>query len=85
MANQPTDKQINYILRLVNGRHDSDAFRAIAEDIGCSTSAAERRASSADASRTIERLTEDSSPGARRPPRAALCTATTSSPGSTIQ
>jgi hypothetical protein len=57
MTNYPTDKQIAYILRLINGRYDSDAFRAIAEDMGCAPSAASRRATKGDASRTIERLT----------------------------
>lgn len=56
MDNRPTDKQINFILSMCNGRHESDAFSEIAKDMGCSTSAAQRRATKQDASRTIERM-----------------------------
>ncbi len=55
-ANGPTDAQINYILSLCNGRYDSQAFAEIARDMGVSTTAASRRATKDDASRTIERL-----------------------------
>ena len=54
--NGPTDKQVSFILKLCNGRHETDAFREIAEDMGCSTTAALRRATSRDASATIDRL-----------------------------
>ena len=54
--NKPTDKQIAFILSLVGGRYDSDAYRAIGEVCGISTSAAERRATKQDASRTISEL-----------------------------
>lgn len=69
MANYPTDKQINYILRLCNGRHDWDAYAEIAKDMGCSTSAAQRRATKGDASKTIDRLSRGKSYAA--PARAA--------------
>lgn len=54
--NGPTDRQIAYIMDLIDGRHESDAYRAIAETMGCSTTAAMRRATRRDASRTIDRL-----------------------------
>lgn len=52
----PSSKQINYIIRLVKGRDEHDAYAAIASDMGCSVSAARKRATSAEASRTIDRL-----------------------------
>lgn len=52
----PTDKQIDYILCLINSRFPYDAFREIAKDMGCSVSAAQRRATKVDASHTIGRL-----------------------------
>ena len=55
-ANGPTDKQMKYILSLCGGRYDSHAFGEIARDMGVSTTAASRRATKDDASRTIERL-----------------------------
>ena len=58
---QITDKQIAYLDRLSGGRWQD----AVAEDMGCSPSAAYKRATSADASRTIARLL------ARNPQRAA--------------
>ena len=54
--NQPTEKQIAYILRLCRGSHESHAFGEIAKDMGVSTSAATKRATSQDASTTIARL-----------------------------
>lgn len=63
----PSSKQIAYILRLCNGRHDSDADREMAADMGCSVSAARRRATSADASRTIDRLLRASGQAPRTP------------------
>jgi len=55
-ANAPTAKQIAYILSLTGGRHESDAYRAIAKVLGISTSSAQRRATKSDASRTIDAL-----------------------------
>lgn len=54
--NAATDKQISYILSLCHGRHESDAFREIAKDMGCSATAATKRATKQDASVTIARL-----------------------------
>ena len=54
--NRPTDKQINYILAITNGRHESDAYRAIGQVCGFSMSSAMRRATKQDASKTIETL-----------------------------
>jgi hypothetical protein len=51
-----TEKQIDYILKLIRGRHDRDAYREIGRDMGASASAAQRRATAQDASRTIDRL-----------------------------
>jgi hypothetical protein len=56
MTNQATDKQINYILSLIRGCHDSDAFREIAKDMRVSMTAASKRATIHDASATIDRL-----------------------------
>lgn len=53
---RPTEKQIAYILSLCDGRHESDAYRAIAETMRVSMSAASKRATSKDASETIDRL-----------------------------
>jgi transposase len=55
-SNAPTQKQISYILSLCGGRYDSDAYREIAKTCGISTSSAQRRATKADASKTIDRL-----------------------------
>ena len=55
-----TEKQLNYIRHLrgecgmSTGHYDS--WDSIAEDMGCSVSAAQRRGTSADASITIDRL-----------------------------
>jgi hypothetical protein len=54
--NDTTDKQISCILRLISGRHASDAFREIAKDMGCSMTAAMKRATKQNASVTITRL-----------------------------
>lgn len=54
--NRPTRKQLDYILSLCDGRYDSHAYAEIAKDMGCSTSAAQRRSTKADASETIDRL-----------------------------
>lgn len=54
--NDPTEKQIKYILALVGGRWPRDAYYEIARDMGCSTTSAERCATKQDASRTIARL-----------------------------
>lgn len=54
--NAVTDKQIDYILSLCHGRHDSDAYREIARDMGCSMTAAQQRATKRDAASTIDRL-----------------------------
>jgi hypothetical protein len=56
MKNQPTDKQIDFILSLCGGSHYSHAWAEIAKDKGCSASAAPRIATKADASATIDRL-----------------------------
>lgn len=55
-TNRPSEKQINYILKLINGRYDSHAFAEIAKDMGVSATAAASRATMQDASRTIDRL-----------------------------
>ncbi len=54
--NRPTEKQITYIVALVSGRREDDAYREIAKVCNISTSAARRRATKQDASRTIEAL-----------------------------
>lgn len=54
--NDPTEKQIEYILALTNGKWPRDAYYEMARDMGCSTTSAERRATKQDASRTITRL-----------------------------
>lgn len=55
-SNRPTGKQVAYILKLCNGRHESHAYAEIAKSMGCSTTAASRRATKNDASETIDRL-----------------------------
>lgn len=67
--NQITDKQISYIERLSHGRWQD----AVAQDMGCSPSAAFKRATKADGSRTIDRLTAGKS--VTKAPRAAYRTA----------
>lgn len=62
---QITDKQTRYIERLSGGRWQD----AVAADMGCSPSAAYRRATSADGSRTIARLTAGMITSARKEPR----------------
>lgn len=57
--NQPTDKQINYINILSGGSSYSNAMWEIAKDMGVQPSKAARRATSADASRTIARLLKE--------------------------
>lgn len=54
--NKPSEKQIALILKLTNGRYASDAYRAIGNVVGISASSAERRATMADASKTIDKL-----------------------------
>lgn len=54
--NRPTEKQLAYILSLVKGSHESDAYRAIGSVCRMSTSAAKRRATKQDASKTIDHL-----------------------------
>jgi hypothetical protein len=54
--NNPTQKQISYILSLCGGRYASDAYREIGKTCGINTSSAQRRATKEDASRTITRL-----------------------------
>lgn len=56
MTQLATEKQIDYIIRLCGGRDDHDAYQAIANVTGMSVSAARRRASKQDASRTIDAL-----------------------------
>ncbi len=51
-----TDKQISYILMLIKGKNEADAFSEIAKDMGASVSAARRRATKWDAAATISRL-----------------------------
>lgn len=55
--NTPTDKQISYILSLIDERHESAAYHEIATTMGCSATAAARRSTRRDASATIDRLT----------------------------
>lgn len=53
---EPTEKQISFILRLINGRREDDAYREIAKDMRVSLTAARKRATKQDASDTISRL-----------------------------
>lgn len=57
-TNGPTTKQISYILDLIGARHEWAAYGEIAKDMRVSTTAAQRRATRRDASRTIDRLTK---------------------------
>ncbi len=64
-SNAPTEKQINFILKLSGGSREWDAFHQIAKTIGCSASAATKRATMAHASATIERLLQERDDNAR--------------------
>lgn len=54
--NKATEKQISYIVSLVGGRFDSDAYRAIGRHFGISTTAASRRSTKQMASEVIDKL-----------------------------